>query len=101
MTLASRNKKRIHINCSYKFLLPSKAEGLNPFLQDAQQKHKMSATKVSGMFRKFTVRFQDAPHGYNKDIIRMQGVSQGNENVSGCVRMFRKVGITFQDASPG
>ena len=33
--------------------------------------------------------------------IRMQDVSQGNDNVSGCFRMFRKVAIRFQDASQG
>ena len=33
--------------------------------------------------------------------IRMQDVSQGNDNDSGCFRMFRKVAIRFQDATQG
>ena len=76
----------------------------------------MSATKVSEMLRKFTVRFQDASHGYNKDAgcfarkrqcFRMlQDVSQGCNKVSGCFaglqsgfRMLRKATIRLQDAS--
>ena len=68
--------------------------GLNPFDRMLDKRNKMSATKASGCFRKVTVRFQDASHGYNQDAgclarkrqgFRMfQDVSQGCKKVSGC-----------------
>ena len=50
------------------------------------------------MFRKSTVRFQDASHGYNKDA---GCFASKNDKGSGCFRMFHKVTIRFQGASQG
>ena len=72
----------------------------------------MSAAKASGCFRKVTVRFQDASHGYNQDAgcfarkrqgFRMfQDVSQGRNKGSGCYAGLQLgYKALFQDVSQG